>query len=74
MTFDHLGLSADILRAVADEGYTEPTPIQDKAVPFVLAGRDVGRGRVPYGRLRCSWLHRGSRRDLRSERSGDEKQ
>ncbi len=41
MTFDHLGLSADILRAVADEGYTEPTPIQDKAIPFVLEGRDV---------------------------------
>ena len=41
MTFDHLGLSADILRAVADEGYTEPTPIQDQAIPLVLAGRDV---------------------------------
>ncbi len=41
MTFDHLGLSADLLRAVADEGYTEPTPIQDKAIPLVLAGRDV---------------------------------
>ena len=41
MTFDQLGLSADILRAVADEGYTEPTPIQTEAIPNVLAGRDV---------------------------------
>ncbi len=41
LTFDNLGLSADILRAVADEGYTEPTPIQAQAIPLVLAGRDV---------------------------------
>ncbi len=41
MTFDQLGLSADILKAVADEGYTEPTPIQAEAIPHVLAGRDV---------------------------------
>ena len=41
MTFDQLGLSADILRAVADEGYTEPTPIQAQAIPHVLAGHDV---------------------------------
>ncbi len=41
MTFDHLGLSADILRAVAEEGYTEPTPIQEEAIPLVLAGRDL---------------------------------
>ena len=41
MTFDNLGLSADILRAVADEGYTDPTPIQDQAIPLVLAGRDL---------------------------------
>ena len=40
-TFDELGLSAEILRAVADEGYTEPTPIQLQAIPLVLAGRDV---------------------------------
>jgi len=41
LTFDQLGLSADILAAVADEGYTEPTPIQAEAIPHVLAGRDV---------------------------------
>jgi ATP-dependent RNA helicase RhlE len=41
LTFDTLGLSADTLRAVAEEGYTEPTPIQERAVPLILAGRDV---------------------------------
>jgi ATP-dependent RNA helicase RhlE len=41
LTFDHLGLSADILRAVVEEGYTEPTPIQAEAIPHVLAGQDV---------------------------------
>jgi ATP-dependent RNA helicase RhlE len=40
-TFHSLGLAADYLRAVADEGYTEPTPVQEQAVPLVLAGRDV---------------------------------
>ena len=41
MTFDTLGLSADLLRTVAEEGYTEPTPVQEQAIPLVLAGRDV---------------------------------
>lgn len=41
MSFRTLGLSADLLRAVADEGYTEPTPVQERAIPPILAGRDV---------------------------------
>ncbi len=41
MRFDELGLSADLLRAVADAGYEEPTPIQDQAIPIVLQARDV---------------------------------
>jgi ATP-dependent RNA helicase RhlE len=40
-TFDSLGLSAELLRAVADQGYTIPTPIQLQAIPLVLAGRDL---------------------------------
>jgi ATP-dependent RNA helicase RhlE len=44
MSFDALGLSADLLRAVAAQGYTQPTPIQSQAVPAVLAGRDVLAG------------------------------
>ncbi|MGZ6340836.1 MAG: DEAD/DEAH box helicase [Candidatus Limnocylindrales bacterium] len=41
MTFDDLGLSADLLTTVAHEGYREPTPVQAAAIPLVLAGRDV---------------------------------
>ena len=41
MSFDNLGLSAELLRAVSDQGYSVPTPIQSKAIPVVLQGRDV---------------------------------
>ena len=41
MQFEELGLSADLVRTVAEEGYTEPTPVQERAIPLVLAGRDV---------------------------------
>jgi ATP-dependent RNA helicase RhlE len=40
-TFESLGLSRPVLEALAAEGYREPTPIQAKAVPHVLAGRDL---------------------------------
>ncbi|MBA3581106.1 MAG: DEAD/DEAH box helicase [Gammaproteobacteria bacterium] len=41
MTFASLGLSEPLLRAVSEKNYTEPSPIQIKAIPAVLAGRDV---------------------------------
>ena len=41
MSFSELGLSAEVLRAVEDAGYTAPTPIQEQAIPHVLTGRDV---------------------------------
>ncbi len=41
MTFESLGLSPELLRAIAEQGYTEPTPIQAQAIPVVLAGQDV---------------------------------
>ncbi len=41
MTFETLGLSEELLRAVRDTGYTSPTPIQAKAIPAILAGKDV---------------------------------
>jgi ATP-dependent RNA helicase RhlE len=44
MTFSSLGLSEGLLRAVADQGYTVPTPIQQHAIPAVLAGGDVLAG------------------------------
>ena len=40
-TFDQFGLSAEILRAITEQGYTKATPIQAQAIPVVLAGRDV---------------------------------
>jgi ATP-dependent RNA helicase RhlE len=44
MSFDSLGLTADLLRAVAEEGYATPTPIQQQAIPVILQGRDVLAG------------------------------
>ena len=41
MSFADLGLSEEVLNAVSDAGYTEPTPIQEKAIPTVLMGRDI---------------------------------
>ena len=41
MSFENLGLSADILRAVNEQGYTHPTPIQAQAIPVILDGHDV---------------------------------
>ena len=41
MTFESLGLSADLVQMAAEEGYTSPTPVQEAAIPEVLAGRDV---------------------------------
>src|SRR5215471_17055315 len=44
MSFDSLGLSAALLRGVAEQGYSEPTPIQARVIPVVLEGRDVLAG------------------------------
>ena len=41
MTFDELGLNPEILKAIAEVGYQQPTPIQAQAIPVVLMGRDV---------------------------------
>jgi ATP-dependent RNA helicase RhlE len=44
VSFTQLGLRPELLRAVADAGYTEPTPVQREAIPHVLAGRDLLAG------------------------------
>jgi len=44
MSFDTLGLSADLLRAVSEQGYSEPTPVQREAIPVILEGKDVLAG------------------------------
>jgi len=41
MSFNGLGLSAELLRAIAKKGYAQPTPIQQQAIPAVLQGRDL---------------------------------
>ncbi len=41
MTFADLGLDPELLRAIAEQGYTEPTPVQAKAIPPILQGQDV---------------------------------
>ncbi|MEK7303001.1 MAG: DEAD/DEAH box helicase [Pseudomonadota bacterium] len=44
MSFEQLGLSTDLLRAISDQGYTKPTPIQEQAIPVILEGNDVMGG------------------------------
>lgn len=41
MSFDYLGLSDELLSAIKDAGYEEPTPIQKKTIPSTLQGRDI---------------------------------
>ena len=41
MSFEKMGLSKSLVRAIRDEGYTTATPIQTQAIPNVLAGRDL---------------------------------
>ena len=41
MSFEYLGLSDNVLAAVSEAGYTEPTPIQKKTIPSTLQGRDI---------------------------------
>jgi ATP-dependent RNA helicase RhlE len=40
-SFDSLGLRPELLRTIAEQGYTQPTPIQAQAIPAVLSGRDL---------------------------------
>ncbi len=44
MQFSELGLSEQLLKAVAEQGYQTPTPIQAQAIPVILQGRDVLAG------------------------------
>ncbi|MDW7692186.1 DEAD/DEAH box helicase [Flammeovirgaceae bacterium SG7u.111] len=41
MSFNNLGLSEPLLKAVSEKGYTTPSPIQEKAIPLILEGKDV---------------------------------
>ncbi|MBS0300237.1 MAG: DEAD/DEAH box helicase [Proteobacteria bacterium] len=44
MSFEQLGLSTDLLRAISEQGYVNPTPIQEQAIPVILEGKDVMGG------------------------------
>jgi len=44
MSFDSLGLKAELLRAVSENGYSTPTPIQKQAIPLILEGQDIMGG------------------------------
>ncbi|MDV6346426.1 DEAD/DEAH box helicase [Nitrosomonas sp. Is35] len=44
MSFEQLGLSAELLRAISDQGYINPTPIQEQAIPVILEKKDVMGG------------------------------
>jgi ATP-dependent RNA helicase RhlE len=41
MTFEQLGLTGELLKAVTEQGYITPTPVQQKAIPLILEGRDI---------------------------------
>jgi ATP-dependent RNA helicase RhlE len=44
MSFAQLGLTEELLKAVAEQGYVTPTPVQQKAIPLILEGKDVLAG------------------------------
>ncbi len=73
--FSELGLSAEVLRALAEKGYTTPTPIQTQAIPTVLMGRDVlgcaqtGTGKTASFTLPLLDILSGSRARARMPRS-----
>jgi superfamily II DNA/RNA helicase len=75
VSFADLGLSAPILQALSEKGYTKPTPIQAQAIPVVLSGRDVmgvaqtGTGKTAGFTLPMLDILSGSRARARMPRS-----
>lgn len=75
MSFSSLGLSAEILQAVAEQNYSKPTPIQAQSIPVVLAGRDLlagaqtGTGKTAGFTLPLLELLRSSQRQSKQPRA-----
>lgn len=75
MQFEQLGLSEDILKAIADCGYDEPTPIQAQAIPNILMARDLvglaqtGTGKTASFTLPMIEILQGGRAKARMPRS-----
>jgi ATP-dependent RNA helicase DeaD len=66
-SFETLGLAEPLLRAISDEGYETPTAIQSRAVPALLAGRDVmGQAQTGTGKTAAFALPMLQRLDLES--------
>ncbi|WP_424812872.1 DEAD/DEAH box helicase [Roseococcus sp. YIM B11640] len=74
-TFEDLGLSDELVRAVTESGYVHPTPIQEQAIPIVLMGRDVlgcaqtGTGKTASFTLPMMDILAGTRAKARMPRS-----
>jgi superfamily II DNA/RNA helicase len=75
MNFDEFGLSPALMSAIADVGYTAPTPIQEKSIPLVLMGRDLlgcaqtGTGKTASFTLPMIEILAGGRAKARMPRS-----
>ena len=76
MSFENLGLRPEILTGVKFQGYIEPTPIQEKAIPVIIEGRDIlagaqtGTGKtaaftLPLLHILSTQGHRGGHRHRR---------
>jgi ATP-dependent RNA helicase RhlE len=71
MSFSDLGLSAGLLRAVSEQGYTEPTPVQSQSIPLILAGRDLlARAQTGTGKTAGFTLPMLQRLDAQPPRPG----
>lgn len=67
-TFDQLGLSAPILKAITENGYEQPSPIQEQSIPATLSGRDVlGQAQTGTGKTAAFALPILSNLDLKAK-------
>ena len=70
MTFEELGLDVDLLEAIRDLGYEEPTPIQEAAVGKLLKGYDlIGQSRTGTGKTAAFGIPLLQRVDVRSHQT-----